>query len=139
MLENVEASHVAGTSGGRQKAGQNPHRGGFTGAVRPQESNDLALLDFKGNVVHGDSACVSLGQSLYFNHSLVPDKTKTIAIERRAAASWMSVNLHLMYSAVRLSNWDTGYAERGKGAIQRAIRTGAACHFTAELPAGPFV
>jgi hypothetical protein len=44
----------------------------------------LALFDLEGNVVDSDGAGVSLGQALYFDHSLIPDKTNTVVIEGRA-------------------------------------------------------
>ena len=91
FLEDIEPGHGGGARGGWQKAGQDPHGGGFAGAVRPQKADDLALLHLEGNVVHSDSAGVSLGQTLYFDHSLIPDKTNTVAIEGRAATRWMSV------------------------------------------------
>jgi hypothetical protein len=52
---------LAVPDGGREEAGQDAHRGGLAGAVGAEEADDLALFHLEGDVVHGDSACVSLG------------------------------------------------------------------------------
>ena len=61
LLQHVEAGHRRAARRGRQEAGEDPHGGGLPGAVGAQEAHDLPLFDFEGDVVHGDSASVSLG------------------------------------------------------------------------------
>ena len=68
LLEDVEAGHVGGAIGGRKKAGEDAHGGGFPGAVGAQETHDLPLLNFKRDVIHRDSAGVSLREVLNRNH-----------------------------------------------------------------------
>ena len=65
-----------GRAGCRRKiAGQNAHGRGLARAVRPQESQDLALLDLERHVVHGDHVPVALSEILNLDHSgnLAPD------------------------------------------------------------------
>ena len=69
LFEDVEARHVRRSRRGWQEACQDAHGGGFSGAVRTQETYDLALGNLEGNVVDGDSACVSLGKAFDRYHS----------------------------------------------------------------------
>ena len=59
---------LAVPDGGRQEAGEHAHRGGFAGAVRPQEADDLAFFYFERDVVDSDVAGVSLRQPFDFDH-----------------------------------------------------------------------
>ena len=61
VLEHVEAGDIGRSRRGRQEAGQDPHGGGLPGAIGPEEADDLPLFDFKGDIVYGDRAGVSLG------------------------------------------------------------------------------
>ena len=60
LLHDVEAGDIAVPAVGRQEAGENAHGGGFPGAVRAEEADDLPLFHFKGDIVDSDVACVSL-------------------------------------------------------------------------------
>ena len=61
VLQHVEAGDGGLAGGGREEAGEDAHRGGFPGAVGAEEADDLALFHLEGDVVYGDSTCVSLG------------------------------------------------------------------------------
>jgi hypothetical protein len=61
VLDHVETGDVGGAHGGGQEAGKDTHGGGLAGAVGAEEADDLALFDLEGDIVHGDSAGVSLG------------------------------------------------------------------------------
>ena len=61
VLQHVEAGDGGLAGRGREEAGEDAHRGGFPGAVRAEEADDLALFHLEGDVVYGDSTCVSLG------------------------------------------------------------------------------
>src|SRR5581483_2769908 len=66
LLENVVSCNTGFSFGGRQEAGQNAHSGGLSRAVRPQETHDLTLLDFKTYVIYSRSPAIALGQTLHF-------------------------------------------------------------------------
>ena len=69
MLEDIETGDTHFARAGREKAGQDAHRGGFSGTVLAEESDDFALAHFEGNVFDSDVTCVSLGQAFDFNHN----------------------------------------------------------------------
>ena len=46
---------------GWHKPCQHFHRGGFTGAIRPQKPNDFALVNAKRNIVNGNKISVTFG------------------------------------------------------------------------------
>ena len=68
LIDDIETGHAGFAFGGREEAGEDAHRGGFAGAVLAEETDDLSLIHFKGDVVDRDMACVSLGQTFDFNH-----------------------------------------------------------------------
>ena len=53
VVNHVESAHQDGACGGGDEAGEHPHRSGFAGAVRPEESEHLPAFNGKGNAVHG--------------------------------------------------------------------------------------
>ena len=68
VREDVEPGHRRLAFGRRHVAGQDPHRGGLAGAVRPEEAEDLAPLDTKTDVVHGRDPAVAFGDVLDLDH-----------------------------------------------------------------------
>ena len=68
-LQHVEPGDFRRARRRRHEARQHPHRCRLASSIRSQEANDLALLDFEGNVIDGDSARVSLGETFDFNHN----------------------------------------------------------------------
>ena len=68
LLEDIETGDACLSRRGRKKAGEDSHRRGFPGAVLAEESDDLALTHFEGDVFDRDIASVSLGQAFDFNH-----------------------------------------------------------------------
>ena len=65
----VDGHHAVGR---RQIAGQNVHRGGFTGTVRTEKTDDLAFLDRKADVIHRRVRSVPFGQIFDLDHSGMP-------------------------------------------------------------------
>ena len=56
-------------AGGRaEKARDQLHRGGFAGAVRPEEPEDVAALDGEGDTIHRPQGSVVLNQTFDFDH-----------------------------------------------------------------------
>ena len=53
LTGRVQPVQLDAAAGGLQQGGEHFDRGRLAGAVRPQERDDLAPLDFKGDVVHG--------------------------------------------------------------------------------------
>src|ERR1022692_209106 len=51
ILEDIEPGHRRGAGSRRKEASEDPHGGGLAGAVRPQKTDDLALLHLEGKVV----------------------------------------------------------------------------------------
>ena len=68
LLQDIVAGDVRGSGRRGQEAREDPHGRRFTGAVRAEESDDLSLLYFKGNIVDSDVACVSLRQAFHLDH-----------------------------------------------------------------------
>jgi hypothetical protein len=69
LLQHIESGHVCRSGGRRQKAGQDPHRRRLPRAIRTEESDNLAFLNFKGNIVDSDVTRVSLRQAFHLDHS----------------------------------------------------------------------
>ena len=61
ILQYIEAGDRGLAGRRREKAGEHAHRGRLPGAVRAKETYDLALFHLEGDVVYGDSTCISLG------------------------------------------------------------------------------
>ena len=86
LLEDIETGDAGLSRRGRKKAGEDAHRRRFPGAVLAEESDDLALTHFEGDVFDRDIASVSLGQAFDFDHSVIcltdcPDRV----LRRRAS------------------------------------------------------
>jgi hypothetical protein len=69
LVEDVEAGHDGLAFGGRHVARQDAHGRRLSGAVRPQEAEDLAALDAEADVFYCRHGAVPLGQMLNFNHA----------------------------------------------------------------------
>ena len=52
----------------RNKAGDHPHGGGFSGAVRPKKPKHLAAFDGKGHIVNGNFGTESFDDVFDFDH-----------------------------------------------------------------------
>ena len=52
ILQNVDAVYLGFARRARQISGQNAHRCGFSRAVRPEETDDLSLLNGETDIVH---------------------------------------------------------------------------------------
>jgi len=61
-VEDVKARNSRGSRAGRQEARQHSHRGCLAGAVRSQEADDLAPLDFERNVIDSRVTRIPLGK-----------------------------------------------------------------------------
>ena len=113
---HVEAGDVGCARGGRKKAREDAHRGGFAGAVRTEKPDDLAFFDFERNIVDRDSTGVSLGETLDFNHMLCPrsEQMTDVILDvcgrlRRDAQQVFSVNFNDTEWGEGLSNqWQRG-------------------------------
>src|SRR5262249_19119302 len=57
-----------GSAGGGGQAEQHPQRGGFAGAVGPEEAGDPAGPDFEAQSVDGGDEAVPLGEVVNVNH-----------------------------------------------------------------------
>ena len=68
---HIESGHLGAPFGGRQKAGEHAHRGSLARAVGTEKAHDLALLDFKRHVVHGERARIALRQAFDFDHKFL--------------------------------------------------------------------
>jgi hypothetical protein len=71
ILGHVEARHRAPAGSGRQEAAEHADDGGLAGAVRPQETEDFALLHLEGNVVHGHEVAKGFDQVADFEGGAV--------------------------------------------------------------------
>ena len=69
ILSDIHAADRCRTGGSRQKARQNIHRRTLARAVRSKKTDDLALADFKRNVVQRIVRAVALHQILNFYHN----------------------------------------------------------------------
>ena len=69
LLQNIVALHQHLALRGGQIAGHDIHRGGFSGAVRPQKAEDLAVLHREAQVVHRVVVPVSLHQIFDLDHT----------------------------------------------------------------------
>ena len=85
VREDVVARDDGFAVGRRHVAGEYTHRGGLTGAVRAQESENLTLLYTKGDVVDRGNRTVPLGEVLDLNHVEIPRgvPVRRIALPRR--------------------------------------------------------
>jgi hypothetical protein len=70
LLEDIEASDGGGACRGRQKARQHAHGGGLAGAIGAEETDDLSLVNLKGDVVYSRMPRVPLGKVRYCNHKI---------------------------------------------------------------------
>ena len=75
FLEDVEAGHRRSAFGGRQKTRQDTHRGRLPRPVRSQKADNLALLDFKRDVVDSDIPRVPFSKACDRDHRCLFEET----------------------------------------------------------------
>ena len=68
LLGHVESGDGGLAQRGGQEPGQDPHRGGLAGAIRPEKADNFAAVDIKADVVDRNRRPVAFGQTLNFNH-----------------------------------------------------------------------
>src|SRR3989454_1212793 len=68
LVKAIDPGHPSHTFGGRHEAGQDPHRGGFSGSVGAQKGQHLSLVHREGDPVDGREVTVAFGDVLDFNH-----------------------------------------------------------------------
>ena len=80
---------TARAGGGLQQAAQHPDGGRFSGAVAPEEAEDLALVDRERHVVHGDETAEAARQVVDDNggHGYFPSARSSRASASRTLAS----------------------------------------------------
>ena len=69
LLQNIVALHQDLSLRGRQIAGHDIHCGGFSGAVRPQEAEDLAVLHREAQMVHRIVVAITLHKVFDLDHT----------------------------------------------------------------------
>jgi hypothetical protein len=67
-IHDIRAADGNRAGRGRKITGDHPHGSGFAGAVGTEESEDFALLDTQGEIVHGDLGAKVFRQVLNFDH-----------------------------------------------------------------------
>src|SRR3989454_2777645 len=67
LVKAMEPGPPSHTFGGRHEAGQDPHRGGFSGSVGAQKGQHLSLVHREGDPVDGREVTVAFGDVLDFN------------------------------------------------------------------------
>ena len=68
FFDDVETSDFGFALRRRQITGKYAHRRGLARAIRPEETEDDALVNIEGHILHGDDISVVFGQFAYFNH-----------------------------------------------------------------------
>ena len=74
MLDHVDALDAHRAAGGKRAGGGNRDGGGLAGSVRPQQPEDLALLQFQVDPVYGYNAelrQINFGEFFNFNNQEV--------------------------------------------------------------------
>lgn len=69
FVEDVVAIDGGSSAGGRKVAGQHLEGGRFARAIGPEEADNFAAGDFKGDMVDGEDVAIGLGELLNGNHS----------------------------------------------------------------------
>ena len=75
LFQYVEPGHRDLPLSGRHVAGEHSHGRGFSGAVRAQESKNLAGLHAEADVVNGRDGAVPLREVFYLDHRLISGYT----------------------------------------------------------------
>src|ERR1039458_10458445 len=89
ILEDIEPGHGGGAGGRRKEASEDPHGGGLAGAVRPQKTDDLALLHLEGNVVRSEEHTSELQSLRHLVCRLLLEKKKTLYRSYSTRYGWM--------------------------------------------------
>src|SRR5690606_39452165 len=64
VLGDIDAVDLHGAAIGEQQPGDGPHGGALAGTVGPDEADELARLEGKGEVVHRSELAVLLDQAI---------------------------------------------------------------------------
>jgi hypothetical protein len=72
VREDVESGHRDIAFAGRHVAGDDSHRAGLPGAVRPKESQNFSLFHAETDVIHRGKRAVALREVLDLNHAKLP-------------------------------------------------------------------
>ena len=81
--KNIEARDAGPAGGGGQIACEHPHRGGFAGAIRAQESHDLALLHGKVDPVHCGDGTEAFGELFDLDHEAANLNARVLRVGRK--------------------------------------------------------
>ena len=68
-IMNILTGYLAPTEGEVKVAGEDIHNRGFSGAIGPQQAEDLAIPYCKGQILNGRVCAVFFAQMGYFDHS----------------------------------------------------------------------
>src|SRR6476660_6159318 len=70
ILENVMPCNIGAAGGRGHKAGENAHRGAFSGSVWAQKPDNLPFFNFETQIVDGDHSWIFFGELFNFDHSI---------------------------------------------------------------------
>jgi len=68
------AGYARRAGGGRQGSGEDPHRGGFAGAIGSEKCQDLAFFDGEGHIVDRGLGAVAFGEMFDLDHGGSTDR-----------------------------------------------------------------
>lgn len=83
FAEDVMSCDAGGTGGRGEESGQHPEGGGLTGAIGPEESDDLSFGDFEGNSVDSGVATVVFAEIGNLDHAKIKGRIVWCAIDSR--------------------------------------------------------
>ena len=81
--KNIEPRDAGPSGGGGQVACEHPHRGGFSGAIRAQESHDFALLHGKVDTVHCGDGTEAFRELFDLDHEAVNLNARVLRVGRK--------------------------------------------------------
>ena len=82
LLKDIMAVYFDASRRGGKTAGHNIHRCGFSRAVGTQKTVDVAVLDFKGQVIHGNQIAVIFCQMFHGYHDKSPAFLKISQLQK---------------------------------------------------------
>src|SRR5215472_16558690 len=85
MAHDVEAEHARLAGVGFEHGAQDPHRRGFAGPVRPEQTQYAASLDRKIDVVQRDDRAEALDETRGHNRGLSHGRAESGTTQTRAA------------------------------------------------------
>lgn len=75
FFENIETRDNGLTGSGGHETCENFHRRGLARAIRPKETDDLAFLNFKTEIVYGRARAIHFCEVIDLDHELYLDRT----------------------------------------------------------------